>query len=206
MAGGESRRMGRDKATLVVGGEPLWRKQVRTLREAGFEEIMIARGSHDPIGTGEPGLIEVRDAVPGCGPLGGLAGSLQRVSTRWLLVLAVDLPLMPARFLREMIAMTETDERGRGLVPVVDGEWEPLAAIYVAESTSVCASEALRSHALSMRELVKQLVSLGCIREWEVPKESRDFFRNVNTPEDLAEIERRIGPDAAGRPGRLRPR
>src|SRR3954463_5091935 len=102
MAGGESRRMGRDKATLVIGGEELWRRQVRTLREAGCAEIMIARGEREPLGIGEPGLIEVPDAMPGCGPLGGLVAGLRQAKTRWLLVLAVDLPFMPAAFLRQM--------------------------------------------------------------------------------------------------------
>jgi molybdopterin-guanine dinucleotide biosynthesis protein A len=196
MAGGESRRMGRDKVTLVVAGEPLWRRQVRTLREAGFEQIVIARGAHEPLGAGEPGLVEVPDAVPGCGPLGGLAAALPRVSTRWLLVLAVDLPLMPASFLREMIATTDADGRGRGLVPTIDGQHEPLAAIYPTAPASEFAAEALRTGALSLRDLVKKLVALDLMRELEVPAASRDFFRNVNTPEDLANIEQRIGPES----------
>ena len=190
MAGGESRRMGCDKAMLTVGGEPLWRRQVRTLREAGFAEILIARGMHDSLGAGELGLIEVPDAAPGCGPLGGLAAGLARVAMRWLLVLAVDMPLMPATFLREMIAITEADERGRGLVPVLDGEWEPLAAIYPTEPAASIAIDALQARSLSLQLLVKQLVLLDCMREWAVPEDQRAFFRNVNTPEDLAAIER----------------
>lgn len=196
MAGGESRRMGRDKATLVVGGEPLWRRQVRTLRQAGFVEIMIARGAHEPLGASEPGLVEISDAVPGCGPLGGLATGLQRASTGRLLVLAVDLPLMPASFLRELIAMTDADERDRGLVPTIDAQHEPLAAIYPTAPASEFAAEALRTGALSLRDLVKKLVAHDLMRELEVPAASRDFFRNVNTPEDLAYIERRIRPES----------
>src|SRR5205809_5309599 len=104
MAGGESRRMGRDKATLVVGGEPLWRRQVRTLREAGFAEIMIARGEREPLGAGEPGLLTVPDAREGCGPLGGLVAGLEK-ATEWLLVLAVDLPQLPAAYLRSIMKL-----------------------------------------------------------------------------------------------------
>ncbi len=256
MAGGESRRMGRDKATLMVGGEPMWRRQIRTLREAGFAEIMIARGAHEPLGAGEPGLVEVPDAVPGCGPLGGLATGLQRASTGWLLVLAVDLPFMPASFLREMIALTEADECSRGLavtmqkarrpgwvarasrlfgsasrrvvdaarglqqkvrtcasgaagrdarrnrrdacathgsaarvlhsyglVPTIDGQHEPLTAIYPTAPASEFATEALRTGSLSLRDFVTKLIALDLMRELEVPATNRDFFRNINTPE-----------------------
>jgi molybdopterin-guanine dinucleotide biosynthesis protein A len=179
---------------LTVGGEPLWRRQVRTLREAGFEEIMITRGAHGSVGVGESGLIEVPDAAPGCGPMGGLAAGLQHASTRRLLVLAVDLPLMPASFLRELIALTEADVRARGLVPVLAGRPEPLAAIYPTEPARAMSGEALRTAALSMQDLVRKLVALDFMREWEVAEEQREFFQNVNTPEDLADFERRLGP------------
>lgn len=192
MAGGESRRMGCDKATLTLGGEPLWRRQIRTLREAGAREIMIARGALEPLGTGEPGLIHVPDARPGCGPLGGLAAAFQRASTRRLLVLAVDLPLMPAWFLREMMAMTGDDERGRGVVPVLDGHWEPLAAVYMTAPGECFAAGALRDGNRSLQHLVQELKNYEFMREFAVLEENRAFFQNVNTPEDLAEIERQF--------------
>jgi molybdopterin-guanine dinucleotide biosynthesis protein A len=179
MAGGESRRMGRDKATLVVGGEELWRRQVRTLREAGASEIIVARAGRESLD--EPGLRTVPDAAPGCGPLGGLVAGLRPAKTRWILVLAVDLPLMPAGFLREMIAMAELD--GRGVVPVIDGRFEPLAAVYV-NGCLALAEESLLSQQLSMQALVHLCLTAGLMRSFEVRAHERAYFRNVNTPED----------------------
>jgi molybdopterin-guanine dinucleotide biosynthesis protein A len=182
MAGGESRRMGRDKATMMIGGEPLWRRQVRTLREAGVAEIMIARGERELLGAGEPGLIALADAAPGCGPLGGLVAGVRQAKTDWTLVLAVDLPFMSAAFLRQMMAMAEQERLG--LAPVLDGRVEPLAAVYP-KGCLAFAEECLASRQLSMRALVERCVAAGLMRSFEVREHERAYFRNVNTPEDL---------------------
>jgi molybdopterin-guanine dinucleotide biosynthesis protein A len=187
MAGGESRRMGRDKAMLVVGGEPLWRRQVRTLRKAGASEIIVARAGRASFD--EPGLITVPDAAPGCGPLAGLVAGLRQAKMRWILALAVDLPLMPAAFLREIITQAEWD--GCGVVPVIDGRFEPLAAVYV-NGCLALAEESMASPERSMQRLVQGCVTAGVMRSFEVRAHERAFFRNANTPEDLAEIERRV--------------
>jgi molybdopterin-guanine dinucleotide biosynthesis protein A len=187
MAGGESRRMGRDKATLTVGGEPLWRRQVRTLRDAGFGEIIVARAGRERLE--EPGLINVSDAATGCGPLGGLIAGLRQAKTRSVLVLAVDLPLMPAAFLQEMMEMAKLD--GRGVVPVIDGRFEPLAAVYV-NGCLALAEECLVNQQWSMQGLVERCVAAGLMRTLEVGELDRGYFRNVNTPEELAEVERQL--------------
>jgi molybdopterin-guanine dinucleotide biosynthesis protein A len=187
MAGGESRRMGRDKALLELGGEPLWRRQLRTLREASFQEIIVARGPRACLD--EPGLIMVTDAESGRGPLGGLVAGLRRATAPWVLVLAVDLPLMPSWFLQGMMAMAETD--GRGVAPTIDVRYEPLAAVY----PSVClefAEEALANKVWSLQALLQRCVLADLMRSVSMHDEKRDYFRNVNTPEDLAEIEERL--------------
>jgi molybdopterin-guanine dinucleotide biosynthesis protein A len=189
MAGGESRRMGRDKATLVIAGEELWRRQVRTLRKAGFAEIMIARGEREPLGVGEPGLIVLPDAREGCGPLGALAAGLQRVSTGWLLVLAVDLPLMPAAFLRPMMELA--GESGRGVVPQIDGRFEPLVAVYPGTCLE-WSEDCLAGGQWSMRKLVQLCMRDKLLRSLKVRDNERGYFRNVNTPEDLADVERQL--------------
>lgn len=187
MAGGESRRMGRDKATLLAGGDSLWRRQVRTLREAGAGEIIVARAGR--AWANEPGLLTVPDAQPGCGPLGGLVAGLRRASGRWTLALAVDMPLMPAGYLRKMITQAESDHCG--VAPAIEGRFEPLAAVY----QSVClplAEDCLSREEWSMQTLLERCVTSGLMRRFAVPENECAYFRNVNTPEDLAEVERHL--------------
>ncbi len=188
LAGGSSRRMGRDKAELLVGGEPLWQRQVQTLRDAGAGRIGIARGRRERC-AGE-GLIAVADAAEGCGPLGGLVGGWRAAGECALLVLAVDLPLMSADFLKGMLATWKRS--GAGVVPVLDGRFEPLAALYP-PACRPSAEAALSNGAWSMQALVRCWVEADLVRTCEVSEAERGFFANANSPEEWAAIEARVG-------------
>src|SRR3954467_15750089 len=80
LAGGESRRMGSDKAGLVLGGEALWRRQLRTLRAAGVGEILISRGALPALEVKEHGVVQIPDVAESAGPLGGLLAGLRATS------------------------------------------------------------------------------------------------------------------------------
>ena len=66
LVGGESRRMGQDKATLTWNGRPLWQKQVEVLRQLGADELLIS-GRTDPEWR-PTDMIFVPDVAPSCGP------------------------------------------------------------------------------------------------------------------------------------------
>src|SRR5579859_3408011 len=70
LAGGKSRRMGRDKAMLDRNGEPLWRRQSRVLRELGADPVTLVRRRGQPQLGGNVRLLY--DTVDGVGPLAGL--------------------------------------------------------------------------------------------------------------------------------------
>jgi molybdenum cofactor guanylyltransferase len=136
LAGGTSRRMGRDKAALLIGGEPLLRRAVTRLRLALAQVIVIGAPACAPL---IPGTRLVADAWPGRGPLGALATALSMIeanqtaqadATEWALLVACDMPFTQPALLRAMarLALTTPDVdvvalRGpRGL--------EPLHAVY----------------------------------------------------------------------------
>src|ERR1041384_571654 len=86
LAGGASRRMGRDKAWVEVAGESLLSRAVATVRRAGASEVLI---------SGRPGVnystLEARvlfDGKPGQGPLGGIEQALAVANFPLVLVLA----------------------------------------------------------------------------------------------------------------------
>src|SRR5215472_10397984 len=90
--GGESRRMGTDKATLILNGEPLWSRQFRVLRDLHPKKVMISARKKPDWCPGDADL--ALDEPPSRGPLSGLAVSLEKIRTTHLLILAVDMPKM----------------------------------------------------------------------------------------------------------------
>src|SRR5436190_20139911 len=92
LVGGESRRMGADKALLGIDGAPLWAWQLQKLRSLSPKKILVSARTRP---SWCPADIEVvLDRPPSCGPLSGLSAMLETVQTSHLLVLAIDLPQM----------------------------------------------------------------------------------------------------------------
>ena len=181
-AGGLSSRMGSEKATLEISGQPLWAKQLDILRALEPENIWVSARSR-PIWC--PGQIEaVLDAPPSRGPLSGLAEALVRMRTSHLLALAVDLPQMTATELRRL---WELAQPGWGVVPAGEKGFEPLAAIYPREAAPF-AQAALDSGELSLQAFVETLRRENQIRLHPLTESERRFFENVNTPDDLRRV------------------
>src|SRR3954447_23098801 len=87
LAGGKSRRMGRDKALLDWHGQPLLSHMTDLLRSVAEQVMVVGR---DPL----------PDRLPGCGPLSGIATALETTATHANMVLAVDLPHLTRDFLK----------------------------------------------------------------------------------------------------------
>src|ERR1700735_4558340 len=102
--------MGFDKATVVIDGHPLWRRQITTLQALHPRELFISGRADGPYA--DQGLEVIADLHPGRGPLGGLESACERVRTPLLCVLAVDLPWMSASFLAKLVRTAEKTGRG----------------------------------------------------------------------------------------------
>jgi len=177
LAGGKSSRMGRDKAFLEVEGEPLWRRQVETLRRLSPEQLLLS-GPH----RREWSECEiVADEVDDAGPLAGVAAALVKCATPLLVVLAIDLPRMTADFLQSLLALCREDQ---GAVPRGANGFEPLAAVYPA-SCAALAVAALRSADFSMQSLVRTGMRAHWLVEREISGAEIPLFANLNTPADL---------------------
>src|ERR1035437_8196093 len=98
--GGESRRMGTDKATMMIAGKSLWMRQLQTLRSMIPDNLLISARTR-PAWT--PYDIEVvLDEPPSQGPLIGLVAALKVIKTTHLLALAIDLPEMTTEHLQRL--------------------------------------------------------------------------------------------------------
>ncbi len=179
LAGGESRRMGRSKAWLVVDGQPLIARAVDTARKIGVEEVFISgRVGEDYSALKCPVLL---DLEPGFGPLGGIERGLSAANSPLLLVLAVDLPQMRPEFLEKLLARCD---QLRGVVPRLDGRLEPLAAIYP-KRCLVLASRLIARSRHAVCEFAEACLEERAVRAFRVARADAVRFSNWNRPADI---------------------
>lgn len=179
LAGGRSRRMGADKALLVVDGERLVDRAARVL--AGVcDEVMVAAGPLRPLDV--PETRPVADAQEGGGPLSGLVGGLRAARNDLVAVLAVDhLDADPA-VLRALAAVWQGEA---AVVPEVDGRLQPLHAVWARHAAGPL-QERLAGGDRSLLGAVAALdVRVAGRDVWAALDPSGRFAGNANAPADL---------------------
>ena len=186
LAGGLSSRMGRDKARITVGGEPLILRQLRVLHDAGMGRRGVAVSQTPPVGQLDdlpPGVEVLRDERLGQGPLAGIEralGAVQPAETH-VLVIAVDLPRLTAAFLGSLLQGVRP---GIGVVPSVEGRLEPLVAVYPRECHGEVAVRLVRGSA-SVQDLLRSGLREGWMIECPVAPGEAALLANWNRPGDL---------------------
>lgn len=179
LAGGVSRRMGRDKATLEIGGETLVARAARKLGEVAGE-VVLADGRRGLL----RGVVECVADGPGKGPAAGVLGAALARPGRALLVLACDMPGVPVALLRALeSAAPEADlvipRWRRGIEPSC-ARWGPGALDALARRV---ATERLDLHGVAeepgLRVATLEGPALEALGDPEV------LLANVNTPADL---------------------
>ncbi len=171
--------MGKDKATLLFRGKPLWQIQLDCLRKLQPDEILLSARIDPPWRPND--LPFVADAPPSRGPLSGLTAALERTRTSHLLALAIDMPFMTETYLRSLCDLIEP---GRGVIPMISDRGEPLAAIYPSQ-VHVDLVAALQGVDSSLQTITDRLVKRGQLRAVQVPKQKQKLFRNINYAADL---------------------
>jgi molybdenum cofactor guanylyltransferase len=179
LAGGASSRMGRDKAWVEFGGVPLIQLAVEKVRALVVNEIFISgRAGEDYAALKHPVLF---DLEPGVGPMGGIERGLHACTSPLLLVLAVDVPRLTTAFLQKLTARCD---RLTGLVPEVNGELEPLVAIYP-KRCHAFALEALAGARRAARDFADACARERAVRVYSVSLAAAHCFANWNTPADV---------------------
>jgi molybdenum cofactor guanylyltransferase len=176
LAGGESRRMGRDKATMEFVGQPLWKRQLEVLHRVGPEKIFVSART-EPSWLPEDAVL-LLDDPPSRGPLSGLTKAVATMRTTHMIVLAIDMPFMTREqldVLRELAAV------GRGVVPIIGERAEPLAAVYPTEA-AINFATALGGTDFSLQRVIRELVAEEKVRLFAVPAQDEYFYRSVNEP------------------------
>jgi molybdopterin-guanine dinucleotide biosynthesis protein A len=181
LAGGKSRRLGTDKASLIFDGRPLLDIVIERLSGVCSEVIVASGRAAEGRKTPLP-VRFVADLAPGRGPLGGVQAGLAAATAEFALVVACDMPFLNPGLLAYMASLPR---RYQALVPRAAGRWHPAHAIY-ARSCLSTVEELLARRNSSMRDLLSRL-DVRELSEDELRRhdpEGLSLF-NVNEPRDL---------------------
>jgi len=179
--------MGRDKALIELDGAPLLVRMVRLAESCAAPVTVVATpGRYETLGVN---LLAER--WPGEGPLGGIVSALSAARAEWNLILGCDLPYLTREWLA-WLAARALESPAQAVVPESRRGLEPLAAIYRAGCAAALAAvfeRGVRSITDALGAIFYERVAAS---EWEALDPEGLLFRNVNTPEDFAEAQRRL--------------
>ena len=181
LVGGQSRRMGADKAMLPVGGQSLLQRVVAVLREVA-DELLIVGASGERTVAGLGGR-SVDDLISGVGPLGGIYTALSTARYSHCLVVACDMPFLSTNLLRHLGRQAVGWD---AVVPRRQEGLEPLHAVY-SRSCLKPIQRMLANGVLSPLDLFP-LVRVRYLETYELALYDPGglSFVNLNTPADLA--------------------
>jgi molybdopterin-guanine dinucleotide biosynthesis protein A len=200
LAGGESSRMGRDKALLVLPtGETLLERALRLARTVSKTVKLVAPNARYSEMAGVPA---VEDVYTGCGPLAGIHAALSVSGTELNLVLGVDCPLVTPELLRFLVRVAAGTDK-LATVPRVAGHLHNVCAVYRREfakiAENILAGSVAVGHETASGTGKRRSTRIDGIFT-EVPSriveedELRDagfgpeLFANVNTPAEFAAL------------------
>lgn len=184
LAGGRSRRMGRDKAFFVLDGETMLERSVKFWKDSGVvSRILVAVGRPDHLEKLPEDAEPVFDILEDRGPLAGILSAFRQTDAELLYVSAVDMPSLK----REAILPDPALKGADASVWRKDGRPEPLFGVY-RRSIAGAAERQL----LSGNGKISVLLDSVNTVYYDVPESLKGVFRNINTEADAEEYLKEI--------------
>jgi molybdopterin-guanine dinucleotide biosynthesis protein A len=179
LAGGKSRRMGTDKALLVVQNEPLLGR-MKKLIEPFCNQVFISGSNPEYAGFDAP---LIPDIFPECGPISGLYSCLKFSTSEWNLIVSVDSPFVT----EELFCLLGSHATDCDCV-IPKHEWgvEPLIGIYNKKSLPVI-EEMIHAGDFKLMNLLARLNTSYLDCNSLIQKHPR-MFLNLNRLEDFQSI------------------
>src|SRR6266404_3766226 len=195
LAGGASRRMGRPKALLVLGGETMIERQVRLLR-AVAGNVFVAGWQGKSSTSRLPGILRelslLPDELPGRGPLAGIYTGLKKARTEYNLFLGCDMPFVDSDFL-EFLCARALDTAADVTVPKSRQRWLiPVCAVYRRRAREVIR----KSLEAGENKITRFFPRVRCeVIPWRVIARAGfgpAVLDNINTPQDFEAARKRL--------------
>ncbi len=185
-AGGQSRRMGREKAMIPFLGQALIARVVARVRPAAREIILIAP---NPAPFQFLGLPVFPDRIPGMGVLGGLYTSLSAAHQPFVALIACDMPFANPALLSFQLELIQTSGADVA-ISQSDHGLEPLHAVYRRDTCLPLVENALRQGQMRLNSWFGRAVVRILSPDETAACDPQGFaFTNINTPEELARAE-----------------
>jgi molybdopterin-guanine dinucleotide biosynthesis protein A len=179
--------MGRDKASLVIGGKTLAQRAVDTLRQVCREVFTVGGASGFSNALHLPD-IEPPFTVEGRAAMTGIYTALRSCRAEFAAVLACDMPNVTAEVLQIMIEKIENEPRCHAVIPRdADGREQTLCTILRRDPCLAAIDRSQHGRTPSVRDMLAQL-NTTVIEFAEVAHlgEPKKLFANLNTPEDIS--------------------
>jgi molybdenum cofactor guanylyltransferase len=181
LAGGQSTRMGQDKALLEINGESLL-KRTTDLALAVSRSVLVVTAwpdrYQDRVSPDCRWVVDAQNA----GPLVGFAQGLTAVKTDWVLLLSCDLPNLDAATILGWVEDLDAIPVGAiAYLPEGEKGWEPLCGFYRSSCRTELQQFIDQGGRSFQRWLATQTVAV-------LPVRDRTVLDNCNTPEDWQRV------------------
>ncbi len=181
LAGGESSRMGQDKADVLLAGETLLTHTVRRMQSVFSRVVVSVREPRSRLAC-----LQVCDLVAGKGPIMGIATALESVNTHWVFVVGCDMPLISPDL---VLALAKRRDDCDAVVALVHKMPQPLAGFYSKNCLSVIQAQIERGERSMMRLLDSVETCLVSEEEVKATDPQLHSFISLDTPDDVRRIE-----------------
>lgn len=192
LAGGFSRRFGRDKGLVVLAGKPLILHVIDRVSKVA-DEVLVVVSSEEQKNKFETILEEkanlVIDKDDSQSPLVGAITGFESANAEYSLLLPCDTPLVSTQIVQFLLDMCTN--RSAAIPRWPSGYIEPLQAVYRTESALTAAKTALKQGKMNMRSMIDNLRGVRYVSTIVLEQLEPDLltFFNVNTPQDLKKAE-----------------
>jgi molybdopterin-guanine dinucleotide biosynthesis protein A len=192
LAGGFSRRFGRDKGLVVLAGKPLILHVIDRVSKV-VDEVLVVVSSEEQKNKFETILEEkanlVIDKEDSQSPLVGAITGFETANAEYSLLLPCDTPLISTQIVQFLLDMCT--DRSAAIPRWPSGYIEPLQAVYRTESALTAAKTALKQGKMNMQSMIDNLRGVRYVSTMVLEQLEPDLltFFNVNTPQDLKKAE-----------------
>jgi molybdopterin-guanine dinucleotide biosynthesis protein A len=193
LVGGQSRRMGRDKALLEFEGKPMFLRTAEIVRPQVKEFMLLGSSDSSQEKYFRFGIPLVEDLYPSMGPLGALCTGLKISSCDWNLFFACDLPHLTRAVVAMLVEQT-CHTSAEAVVPQARDRWQPLCAAYHRSCLPVMDAAIHRGQNLSVIDLFPLLHVQVLVPDTTTdPQAWEQTFANMNTASEWEKIRRGEG-------------
>jgi molybdopterin-guanine dinucleotide biosynthesis protein A len=192
LAGGFSRRFGRDKGLVVLAGKPLILHVIDRVSKV-VDEVIVVVSSKDQKSKFETIVEEkanlVIDKDDSQSPLVGAITGFESAKGEYSLLLPCDTPLVSTHIVQFLLDMCTN--RSAAIPRWTSGYIEPLQAAYHTKFALTAAKTALKQGNMNMRSMIDNLSGVRYVSTMVLEQLEPDLltFFNVNTPQDLKKAD-----------------